>query len=85
MALEIERKFLVKTGAWRRQAGPGVRYRQGYLSLEPGRTVRVRVSFSNLAAPVLASTCSHFDGGAIGATGLLTIELAPHPINPPLF
>lgn len=44
MALEIERKFLVKTGAWRRQAGPGVRYRQGYLSLEPGRTVRVRVA-----------------------------------------
>ena len=44
MALEIERKFLVRSGDWRRQAGQGVRVRQGYLSLEPGRTVRVRIA-----------------------------------------
>ena len=30
MALEIERKFLVKEGAWRNEIG--VKYRQGYLN-----------------------------------------------------
>lgn len=44
MGLEIERKFLVSTSDWRRQAGEGVRVRQGYVSLEPGRTVRVRIA-----------------------------------------
>ena len=43
MAIEIERKFLVADDSWR-GLGPGSRYRQGYLSTEPGRTVRVRVA-----------------------------------------
>jgi CYTH domain-containing protein len=42
MAIEIERKFLVRDDAWR-TAASGDRYRQGYLSTVPGRTVRVRV------------------------------------------
>lgn len=42
MAKEIERKFLVTGDAWRGGA-TGTRYRQGYLSLEPERTVRVRI------------------------------------------
>jgi adenylate cyclase len=42
MGIEIERKFLILGRAW---AGiPGTRFRQGYLSAEPGRTVRVRVA-----------------------------------------
>ena len=41
MGREIERKFLVTGDAWRKDA-KGKRYRQGYLSLEPKRTVRVR-------------------------------------------
>ena len=41
MPLEIERKFLVTDDGWR-QPGRGVRYRQGYLSTHPGRSVRVR-------------------------------------------
>lgn len=41
MPLEIERKFLVTHDGWRRSDG-GVRYRQGYLSTDPGRSVRVR-------------------------------------------
>lgn len=41
MGTEIERKFLVKGDGWRRGA-KGVSYRQGYLSVEPARTVRVR-------------------------------------------
>lgn len=42
MAIEIERKFLVCGEGWR-GLGSGTRYRQGYLSTEPGRSVRVRV------------------------------------------
>src|ERR1017187_7122548 len=41
MAREIERKFLVASGAWKRGAR-GVRYRQGYLSIDKARVVRVR-------------------------------------------
>ena len=40
---EIERKFLVSGEAWRETA-EGTRYRQGFLSTEPERTVRVRVA-----------------------------------------
>lgn len=42
MAVEIERRFKVNGDAWRGLA-EGVRYRQGYLSVEKERTVRVRV------------------------------------------
>ncbi|CAB5108546.1 hypothetical protein D3OALGA1CA_1882 [Olavius algarvensis associated proteobacterium Delta 3] len=41
MALEIERKFLVKGYHWRK--GQGVLYRQGYLNSNEKRNVRVRV------------------------------------------
>lgn len=40
MGDEIERKFLVSGDDWRE--GQNTRYVQGYLSREPGRTVRVR-------------------------------------------
>ena len=43
MAIEIERKFLVRDDTWR-GLGEGDHYRQGYLSTEPGRSVRVRVA-----------------------------------------
>jgi CYTH domain-containing protein len=43
MAVEIERKFLVKNDRWRSLA-TGVLYRQGYLANQPGRTVRIRVA-----------------------------------------
>lgn len=41
MAIEIERKFLVKNQAWRSLA-VGTPYRQGYIANSQGRTVRVR-------------------------------------------
>ena len=41
MPREIERKFLVRGEDWR-VLGAGIRYRQGYLSTVPERTVRVR-------------------------------------------
>ena len=40
MAKEIERKFLVKEGSWRR--AKGTEYRQGYLNSAKERIVRVR-------------------------------------------
>lgn len=42
MGREIERKFLVKNDTWR-GAGTSTSLRQGYLSLDPERTVRVRI------------------------------------------
>lgn len=44
MAIEIERKFLVRNDSWRRHADAGSRYRQGYLSSDPQCSVRVRVA-----------------------------------------
>jgi len=41
MATEIERKFLLANDSWRKGA-TGQRYRQGYLSTEKERVVRVR-------------------------------------------
>lgn len=42
MGVEIERKFLVEGEAWR-TLGQATLLRQGYLSLDPARTVRVRI------------------------------------------
>ena len=42
MGVEIERKFLLAGDGWRALGTP-VLFRQGYLSLDPDRTVRVRV------------------------------------------
>jgi len=43
MAIEIERKFLVRDDEWR-QLGQGTLYRQGYIARGYGRTVRVRIA-----------------------------------------
>ena len=42
MAIEIERKFLVKAGAWTPRDA-GTHMQQGYLSSQNGCTVRVRI------------------------------------------
>jgi adenylate cyclase len=43
MGQEIEHKFLVDTARWRPQ-GPGVAIRQGYLSADKARVVRIRTA-----------------------------------------
>ncbi len=43
MAIEIERKFLVKTDLWQPESS-GTKYIQGYLSEDPDRTVRARIA-----------------------------------------
>ncbi len=39
--VEIERKYLIKKELWR-SSGKGIKIRQGYLSVDPERTVRIR-------------------------------------------
>ncbi len=41
--VEIERKFLVNTQKWQ-PTGTGKKVKQGYLSIDPERVVRVRIS-----------------------------------------
>ena len=59
MGVEIERKFLLIGDAWRTLGAP-VLLRQGYLSSDPDRTVRVRVEGS-------AGTMT-IKGRSVGAT-----------------
>lgn len=42
MSSEIERKFLVQGDEWKSRAHTSTAYSQGYLCLDPERTVRVR-------------------------------------------
>ena len=44
--VEIERKFLVNSKLWQPK-GNGVKIRQGYLSVDPQRVVRIRVAENN--------------------------------------
>jgi len=43
MALEIERKFLVKNDSWKKYADPGTRMTQGYIASEKA-TIRIRIA-----------------------------------------
>lgn len=60
MSLEIEKKFLVLDDAWRAGAGPGIRYRQGYMTETGPGSVRVRVggeqAYLNIKSATLAQT-----------------------------
>lgn len=44
MTIEIERRFLLENNSWRAQAGAPETMRQGYLSVEKERTMRVRIA-----------------------------------------
>jgi adenylate cyclase len=64
MALEIERKFLVKGGAWRGR-GRSSRLRQGYLCATKERSVRVRVdgraAFLTIKGPSRGAVRAEFE------------------------
>lgn len=45
--IEIERKFLVKSNAYRMEASASERIEQGFLNTDPDRTVRVRIKGDN--------------------------------------
>lgn len=56
MAVEIERKFLVRDETWRELVAPGVRYRQGYLSRSGPASVRVRIGGSRAHLNIKSAT-----------------------------
>ena len=56
MGTEIERKFLVASNAWRTNAGPAVRIRQGYLAVGPPTAVRVRIAGDQATLNVKSAT-----------------------------
>lgn len=64
MALEIERKFLVKGNQWR-SLGTGVIYCQGYLPTRDGVTVRVRIAdqqaYLTIKGPTQGTTRAEFE------------------------
>ena len=43
MALEIERKYLLKKDTWKSEASSKTKIVQGYLNSNPDRTVRIRI------------------------------------------
>ncbi len=43
MGIEIERKFLLRGDGWRREADEGTDFRQFYLAVRDGLSVRVRI------------------------------------------
>jgi adenylate cyclase len=43
MAVEIERKFLVRDTSWKDNVSRSIVIKQGYLSTDPDRTVRIRI------------------------------------------
>jgi len=65
MGIEIERKFLVKNDAWKKQAGDGLVCRQGYLCSGNGKTVRIRVmgakAFLTIKGPTNGIARSEFE------------------------
>ena len=58
MGQEIERKYLVANDGWRWHAGPGTLYVQGYLSVDPERSVRVRIAGDKAALTIKRETTS---------------------------
>ncbi|MEQ6341661.1 MAG: CYTH domain-containing protein [Gammaproteobacteria bacterium] len=65
MAIEIERKFLVRNDTWRNHAADGVFYRQGYLASSPSCSIRVRSGggkgYLNLKSATLGVTRKEYE------------------------
>lgn len=53
---ENERKYLVQSAGWRKQAPRGEHYRQGYLSTDPERSVRIRAGNKNALLTIKGGT-----------------------------
>ena len=65
MATEIERKFLVRNDRWRGLGRRSRHIRQGYLSRDPARVVRVRVddegAWLTVKGPAVGAERAEFD------------------------
>jgi adenylate cyclase len=82
MAVEIERKFLVASDAWR-DGAQGVRMAQGYLARESGRTVRVRIAgqrgFLTIKGPVTGISRAEFEYEIPVNEARELLEMCPRP------
>lgn len=82
MAVEIERKFIVNDGSWRR--GDGVRISQGYLSRDKERTVRVRLAgvraFLTIKGVTTGATRAEFEYEIPAADGKQLLKLCNGPV-----
>jgi len=56
MAIEIERKFLLRDESWRHNADSGIVMRQGYLSNNSKSSIRVRISGKEANLNIKSST-----------------------------
>ena len=84
MAIEIERKYLIKSGAWTPK-GPGAHFQQGYLSSQKERVVRVRIegSVAKLTIKGVSSgiTRSEFEYGIpLEDAGVILNQLCERPL-----
>ena len=79
MALEIERKYLLRNDSWRAQIEHSVVMAQGYLNDDPLRTVRVRRAgdraYLTVKGPVVGITRAEFEYEipVADATGMLAL------------
>ncbi len=81
MAMEIERKFLVKGSPWQENHSEGIRITQGYLCTDRERTIRIR-----LCQPMPCSPAAHKqaaqDQQAYGQeTAYITIKSFQSPLS----
>ena len=84
MATEIERKFLVRQGAWTPK-GPGTHFQQGYLNSQKERVVRVRIEGSvaklTIKGLTLGVSRSEFEYGIpLEDAGLILNQLCERPL-----
>ncbi|MEM7571250.1 MAG: CYTH domain-containing protein [Bacteroidota bacterium] len=84
MALEIERKFLLKNNSWRDQADPGHEIKQGYLNSTKARTVRVRLmdgqGFLTIKGQNIGTVRQEFEYPIPGADAMALLNLCEQPI-----
>ncbi|QZA77507.1 CYTH domain-containing protein [Deefgea tanakiae] len=85
MAVEIERKFLVASDAWREQISHSTRIAQGYLCTDPERTVRVRTkgeaAFLTIKGKNAGISRAEFEYAIPVADALAMLQLCPNVLD----
>lgn len=56
MAVEIEKKFLLKNNNWRKLVAQSVRYKQGYFSTNKKSSIRIRVTDNSASLNIKSAT-----------------------------
>lgn len=84
MPLEIERKFLLRSDAWKSLTTRATPLRQGYLSADKQRTVRVRIAgevgYLTVKGPSVGAVRPEFEYAVPVADALAMLELCLPPV-----